>query len=115
MRIQKLTIENFRSIQRETIVFGNYTAFVGPNGSGKSTILTALRTFFRDSSGSPTDLVTLQEEDFHLKNTSQDIVITVEFGDLDTEAEQEFQHYHRQGRLIVSAVACWDVTTRNAS
>jgi putative ATP-dependent endonuclease of OLD family len=114
MKIAEILIENFRSFRRETIPFGDYTAFVGPNGSGKSTVLTALRIFFRDTSGSPTDLITLRDEDFHHKDTSREIVVTVTFNDLEKEAQDEFQHYFRQDKLVISAVATWDEQAKSA-
>jgi len=114
MKIAEIAIENFRSFRKATIPFGDYTAFVGPNGSGKSTVLTALRIFFRDTSGSPTDLITLRDEDFHHKDTSREIVITVSFDELEKEAQAEFQHYFRQDKLVISAVATWDEASRSA-
>jgi hypothetical protein len=81
---------------------------------GKSTVLTALRIFFRDAAGSPTDLVNLQDEDFHGRDTSKEIVITVTFSDLEPEAQEDFAHYFRQGKLVVSAVAKWDGRSRTA-
>src|ERR1700687_2732371 len=114
MKIAEIAIENFRSFRKATIPFGDYTALVGPNGSGKSTVLTALRIFFRDTSGSPTDLITLRDEDFHHKDTSREIVITVTFDDLEKEAQAEFQHYVRQDKLVISSVAAWDETSKSA-
>lgn len=43
MKIKRLVIENFKSIERiELIEPNSFTVFVGPNGSGKSTIFEAL-------------------------------------------------------------------------
>lgn len=114
MRIAALKIENFRAFKSETISFGHYTSLVGPNGAGKSTVLTALRVFFRDTADTVTDLQTLSEEDFNNKDTSQEIVISVTFEDLSEEAKQDLQHYYRHGKLVVSAVAHWDPTTKRA-
>lgn len=116
MKIESVRIQNFRCFQDETITFNGYTCLVGANGSGKSTVLTALRVFFRDTAHSPTDLVNLQEQDFYRGNPSQgdEAVITVTFADLDAEAEEDFKHYVRQEKLIVSAVASWNPQTRSA-
>lgn len=113
MRIKEVDITNFRALCAEQIAFNDYTCLVGPNGAGKSTLITALKIFFRDSVGSTADPV-LKEEDFHLRDTSKPIVITVKFCDLGTEAQKDFAHYYRQGLLIVSAVAEWDATLRSA-
>jgi len=114
MRISEIQIENFRGFKKETILLGNYASLVGPNGAGKSTVLTALRVFFRDTADTTTDLQSLGEEDFHNKNTQDDVVITVTFEDLDAEAQEELKHYYRNGKLIVSAVAHWDEATGRA-
>ena len=43
MKIKRLVIENFKSIERIELIEPNpFTVFVGPNGSGKSTIFEAL-------------------------------------------------------------------------
>jgi predicted ATP-dependent endonuclease of OLD family len=91
MRIYKVRIENFRSFRDETIAFNDYTCLVGPNGAGKSTVLTALNIFFREYSGSSTDLVNLDEEDFHHRKTETPITITVTFGDLNADAQDDFR------------------------
>lgn len=43
MKITKLGIRNFRSIQSLDVVLGDTTVFIGPNNAGKSAILDALR------------------------------------------------------------------------
>jgi len=88
---------------------------VGPNGSGKSTVLTALNIFFRNTANAVTDLVNLTEEDFHGRDTSRPITITVTFDELQAEAQTDFAHYYRQGKLIISAVAVWDAGPRSAT
>lgn len=114
MKLKELTIENFRAFAKETIKFDNYTSFVGANGSGKSTVLTALNVFFRNSASAATDLVNLQEEDFHLRNTSSPIKITLTFYDLSTEARDQLKAYVRQDQVVVSAVAKWNADTARA-
>lgn len=114
MKLSKLRLENFRCFRDQTILFDDYTCLIGPGGSGKSTILTALRVFFRDTVGSPTDLLTLQDEDFHKRDTSKDIIITATFSDLEQEAQNDFRHYFRQGQLVVSARAKWNDHSRMA-
>lgn len=114
MRLSSLRIENFRSFEDETIPFDNYTCFVGPNGSGKSTILIALNIFFRNTGSSATDLVNLSEEDFHLKNTSRPVKITLTFDRLSEDAKAALKAYVRQDQLVVLAVAEFDPVTQRA-
>ena len=111
MRVESVRIENFRSFEDATVPFNRYACLVGPNGAGKSTVLTALNVFFRETENLPTDLSQPAQEDFHCKNTSVPIRITVTFGDLSEEAQEDFSDYVRQGRLVVTAVATFDEAT----
>lgn len=108
MRIASVRIQNFRAFADETIHFNDYTCLVGPNGGGKSTVLMALNIFFRETSHSQTDLLQLDREDFHHKNTKDPIVITVTFDQLSDEAKQDFKAYFRQDKLMVTAKAVWN-------
>ena len=114
MRIEAVHIENFRAFQDVKVYFGKYACLVGPNGAGKSTVLTALNVFFRETENLPTDLVQLVEEDFHNKDTANPIRITVTFGDLSNEAQEEFSNYFRQNQLVVSAEAAFNEETGKA-
>lgn len=114
MRLSSLRIENFRSFEDQTIPFDSYTCFVGPNGSGKSTILIALNTFFRNTGSSVTDLLNLGEEDFHLKNTSRPVKITLTFDRLSDDAKAALKAYVRHDQLVVSAVAEFDPVAQRA-
>jgi len=114
MKLSLLRIQNFRCFIDRTVEFGDYTCLVGPGGAGKSTILNALRILFRDTAASPTDLLTLHEEDFHGKDIKKDIVITATFSDLESEAQEDFKHYFRQDRLVISVIARWNEESRTA-
>lgn len=48
MKIQKITIHNFRSIIHQVIDCKDFTLFVGENNSGKTNIITALRAFYEN-------------------------------------------------------------------
>jgi putative ATP-dependent endonuclease of the OLD family len=108
MKLSKIRIRNFRCFGDETVPLNDYTCLVGAKGSGKSTVLTALRIFFGDSPGAIWEFAKLQKDDFHSRNTSEEISITLTFSDLEPEAEEEFKHYARQKKLVVSAVASWN-------
>ena len=114
MKIESVRIENFRGFRDETIYLDDYACLVGPNGAGKSTILTALNVFFRQYKDSKTDLSKLSADDFHHKNVSDPIRITVTFCELSTEAKSDLAAYVRQEKLIVSAVAKYDAGSERA-
>ena len=113
MRLAKLRIKNFRCFKDEEILFDNYSCLVGANGSGKSTILMALNVFFRNTSA-PSDVINLQDEDFHMKDTSQPIEITCVFDDLSEDAKDDLKAYVRQNELSVTAKAIWDAGASRA-
>lgn len=114
MKIESIKIENFRSYKDQTIFLDDYTCFVGPNGAGKSTVFNALNIFFRQFKDSKTDLSKLCESDFHHKNTSDDIKITVTFFNLSPQAQIDLADYVRHGKLIITAVAKYDSGTQRA-
>ncbi|WAC07860.1 MAG: AAA family ATPase [Thermodesulfobacteriota bacterium] len=113
MKLSQLRIQNFRSFEDETIDFGDYSCFVGPNGSGKSTVLNALNILFRNTQAA-SNVVTLVEEDFHLKKVEQPITITATFTDLSEKAKEDLKAYVRQNKLILSARAEWNKETQTA-
>lgn len=103
MRIASVRIQNLRAFCDETIPFDNYTCFVGPNGAGKSTVFTALNIFFRHDMG-----FVIDQDDFHKKDTSKAITITVTFEELSDAAQKDLSAYFRQGKLVVSTVVSWN-------
>lgn len=114
MKIESVRIENFRGFRDETVSLDDYTCFVGPNGAGKSTILAALNIFFRQYRDSKTDLSKLSADDFHHRDLSRPIKITVTFKDLSEKAKADLSDYVRQDKLIVSSVAAYDTDTGRA-
>jgi putative ATP-dependent endonuclease of the OLD family len=114
MKIKTVRIQNLRSIKDETIEFDDYTCFVGPNGSGKSNALCALNIFFREVDNAATDMVSLTIEDFHGKDVSEPVEITVTFIDLSDEAQEDFKDYYRQGQLVVTAKAEYNEVSKTA-
>ncbi|KAA0020486.1 AAA family ATPase [Salinicola corii] len=114
MKIGSVQIKNFRTFKNETIYFDNYNCFVGPNGSGKSTVMNALNVFFRQYKDAKTDLSKLSIDDFHHKNISEPIWVTVTFKELSNQAKEDLSDYVRQERLVVSAKAEFDEGTERA-
>lgn len=114
MKIESVTIRNFRCFQQETIEFSDYTCLVGPNGCGKSTVLSALNVFFQEQTGSSTDVAKLCDEDFFLKSTDSPVEITVTFKDLSEGAAQALAAYVREGKLVVTAKAIYNNESEQA-
>lgn len=97
-----------------TLDLTDCTCIVGPNGSGKSTVLGALNIFFREQENSNTNVVQLEPEDFHHKNTATPIEITVTFKDLSTETQADFRDYYRNSELTISSIATFNEETGKA-
>lgn len=114
MRIASVRIQNLRSFKDQAVEFDPYTCLIGPNGAGKSNVLFDLNIFFGEDGPSPTDLATLEEEDFHNKDTSEPIRITVTFTDLTEAAKADLKAYVRHDKLVVAAVVEWDAESRTA-
>lgn len=115
MNIKSIRIQHFRAFEDVQIPFEGYTCLVGPNGAGKSTVLCALNVFFRASDHSPTDLTSLEVEDFHNKDVSKPIQITVSFANLDSAAQEDFKDYYRNGELTITAKASYDAGSQTAT
>jgi predicted ATPase len=113
VKLTKLRIVNYRCFKDQEIVFDDYSCLVGPNGSGKSTVLMALNIFFRNNQA-PSDVLNLDEEDFHDRNTSESIEITATFTDLSDEAKDDLKAYVRQDELVITARAEWNEVLRSA-
>ena len=107
MRIESISIKNFRSFKDCKVTLGAYTSLIGPNGSGKSTVMEALNVFFCHAKGSTTNVKFLGIEDFHQRN-KQPIEITVTFHNLSPAAQNAFSDYVHDDKLIILAIACFD-------
>lgn len=114
MKIDSIRIENFRSFADVTIPLNDYNCFVGPNGAGKSTVLTALNVFFRETDNASTPLTALEREDFHQRNTHNPIRITVVFGNLNDQEQNDFADYAQDGKLTLFAKAHFDEASGKA-
>lgn len=114
MRIRAIHISNLRAIADATVQFDDYTCFVGANGAGKSTVLFALNVFFREVDAQGNAITSLTAEDFHKRDVSKPVEITVWFHQLSGEAKEDFKDYFRQDVLVVSAKAVFDENTGRA-
>lgn len=98
MKIQQLSIKNFKSFGSEATVipFEDLTSFVGANSSGKSNILRALDLFFNFSSKR------VNSGSFHNRDFNQPIEIGVTFADLNEDESATFRrHLSKDGTLTI--------------
>lgn len=87
MKIQSVSIKNFRALKDVTIPFDSVTTFIGPNGAGKSTVLRALDWFFNGKPGS------LTEKDCSFGATDENIEVQVTFGDITVKDREALGKY----------------------
>ena len=95
MRISRLDVENFRSIENSSIEFDRLTAIVGRNGAGKSTALGALSLFYNLAAQ-------LTEHDYFDCDTKRTTRIKVTYTALTPLERIEFASYVSDGLLTVS-------------
>ncbi|HEY7449257.1 MAG TPA: AAA family ATPase [Vicinamibacterales bacterium] len=85
MRISRIRIQNFRSIQSLDFPLGNICALIGPNNAGKSNILLALHhVLARDW----VSVTTFEEDDIYGRDAARDIKIA-----LDLEPTVSYQKF----------------------
>tara|TARA_R110000787_G_scaffold71794_2_gene159857 strand:- start:92 stop:1993 length:1902 start_codon:yes stop_codon:yes gene_type:complete len=94
MKITRVWVENFRAISELEVEFGANTALLGENNSGKSSLLSAIRLFFE--SAPRTGL-----EDYHNKDSSRPVKVSVEFQSLTPEEEAQFAGNLIDGKLRI--------------
>ena len=78
MKIQKLSISNFKSIKQLEIELPNICALVGPNNAGKTNILEAMRRVLLPDWGPRA--THFSEDDVYFRDPERDIEISVTFG-----------------------------------
>jgi len=101
MRIEKITVKNFRSLKDITTNFYNLIAFVGRNNSGKSSMLHAIDIFF-------TPRAKIDSEDFYDRHVETPIEITLNFSHFTPKEKDEFSTYINNDELIVTKIIYWD-------
>ena len=102
MRISRVRVQHFRSIEDDALEMRHLTSLVGANGGGKSAFLKALDLFYHPAGGQ------LTADDFYDRDTSHNIIITVEFSNLSEEERGRFQIYTQAELLTVSLVCRWE-------
>lgn len=95
MKICKIEIKHYRSLDDVTIYAGNVLALIGRNNSGKSNVIKALELFFESSSR------LVDKECFHDHNTEGPIEIFVTFEQLSDWETEQFKPWLYADRLII--------------
>jgi len=83
MKIQRLEINNWRSVVHETVEFHELMIFIGQNNHGKSNILSAILFFFGE----------LSPDDLDYCNHATEMWVEIVFGDLNDEEKSTFRKY----------------------
>lgn len=100
MKLKKIEIFNFRSIEKLKITVDNYLVLIGENNSGKSSVLRGLELFYSES------LRSFSDENFHFKDTSKPIEIILTFDRLtQEELEQKYiKHWVFENEVKIKRV-----------
>lgn len=93
MRLQSISLKNFRCFRSEKIDLSPYSCIIGSNNSGKSTVLKAIDLFFRSSQ----KVSPLSYSDFN--DPKSELIISLTFSDLPQKPLPGFEHYQRHGKL----------------
>ena len=88
MRIQRVRIENYRSIRNLELNFDDVTVLLGANGAGKSSILYALDWFFNGGE--------LEAEDLAYGKDECTVSVEVIFNDLTQKDREVLEKYGRR-------------------
>ncbi|WP_109809300.1 ATP-dependent nuclease [Sphingosinithalassobacter portus] len=97
MRLIRADIKNFRAICDLSVDIRQHTTLIGANGVGKSCILKAIDKFFSKSAN-------ISIEDFHERNVSDPIEITLTFSDFTCEEAEVFSSKIHENQMSVSRI-----------
>ncbi|QHC69897.1 AAA family ATPase [Rathayibacter sp. VKM Ac-2801] len=99
MRIEKITIRNYRSLKEVVLKLDEYAALIGSNGSGKSSVLYALDWFFNGTALSESDVHGCSGPDTLEPGSTVEVALT--FVDLTAKDRERLQQYGRGARVEI--------------
>ena len=97
MIIERIEVENFRSLKEVNVGCEELTVLLGRNGAGKSSLLYALEVFYNVAHQS-------SQYDYFDKDTNLEIKIRVTFGKLKQDEVEEFKSQLTDNNLIVTKI-----------
>lgn len=96
MKIEAVSISNWRSIKSLDIAFQDLMIFIGQNNHGKSNVLSAILFFFGE----------IKPQDLDFNRGTQELHVEVKFNDLDDTDKITFKKYiTSDGRVTVRKTA----------
>lgn len=95
MKIKKVEIKNFRSLENVIFYPKSLQAFVGKNNSGKSSVMKAIQVLFEGNS------TLISDDCFFDNNTNLTIEIFATFNDLSDWEKEQFSGYFFDNMLTV--------------
>lgn len=96
MKIEAVSISNWRSIKALDIAFQDLMIFIGQNNHGKSNVLSAILLFFGE----------IKPQDLDFNHGTQQLYVEVKFNDLDDTDKVTFKKYiTSDGRVTVRKTA----------
>jgi len=97
MKIQKITIHNFRSIIHQSIDCKDFTLFVGENNSGKTNLISVLRAFYEVDGYKYDD-----KSDFPklAKTSDNDSWVEIDYYTIDEEQANLKDEYKRADKIL---------------
>ncbi|MHA1584930.1 MAG: ATP-dependent nuclease [Promethearchaeota archaeon] len=106
MRIQKVEIENFRTIKSCKFYLFPYTVFVGRNNAGKSNLMRALDVFYHDK---------VSADDFRRFPTGieKNLSITIKFIELSAEEKEIYNDFLISANTPLEHVVIRYIAERN--
>lgn len=104
MKLKKIKIEKFRSIDSIDIELNNTLIMLGENNSGKSNIVRGIELFFEDS------VRGITEEYFYFKQRNVPISIALTFGELTQEEKNQkyLKHWIFNDQIRIKKLIEWD-------
>jgi len=108
MKLYKIELDKFRSIEHTDIEVNSLAMFIGENNAGKSNILRAIELFYQDS------VRGINEEYFYFKNQDKPISIILTFNRLTTydKKQKYLKHWIYDQTIRVKKIVEHDKETK---